>query len=349
MGRVTHRFFFLRNAISREYLSVGFVCRGKRDGGFMRRFVFASLVCLLLFSIAQSAPSAEKEPAKATPATYIGNEVCKACHAPAFEKFSQTQMGKIFLYNARNEAEKRACESCHGPGSNHVSAGGGKGVGGLITFRKDSGESAEVKNEMCLGCHQRGIQTYWKASPHASRGIACVNCHTLMEKTTAKSQLAKVGDKTAFFENRAETEVCGQCHLQRKAQLMRSSHMPVREGKLTCTSCHNPHGTPNPAQLKQTSVNENCYTCHTERRGPFLYEHPPAFDSCTNCHEPHGTVNDRLLKVTDPRVCTQCHMITGHPVTPRGKNSVFFFNRSCTNCHSQIHGSNHPSGRFFTR
>jgi DmsE family decaheme c-type cytochrome len=258
-------------------------------------------------------------------------------------------MGKIFLYNARNEAEKRACESCHGPGSNHVAAGGGKGVGGLITFRKDAGESAEVKNEMCLGCHQRGIQTYWKASPHASRGIACVNCHTLMEKTTAKSQLAKVGDKTAFFENRAETEVCGQCHLQRKAQLMRSSHMPVREGKLTCTSCHNPHGTPNPAQLKQTSVNENCYTCHTERRGPFLYEHPPAFDSCTNCHEPHGTVNDRLLKVTDPRVCTQCHMITGHPVTPRGKNSVFFFNRSCTNCHSQIHGSNHPSGRFFTR
>ena len=120
--------------------------------------------------------------------------------------------------------------------------------------------------------------------------------------------------------------------------------MPVREGKLTCTSCHNPHGTPNPAQLKQTSVNENCYSCHTERRGPFLYEHPPAVDNCTNCHEPHGTVNDRLLKVTDPRVCTQCHMITGHPVTPRGKNSVFFFNRSCTNCHSQIHGSNHPSG-----
>ena len=219
----------------------------------------------------------------------------------------------------------------------------------MITFRKDSGESAKVQNDACLGCHQRGIQTYWAASPHASRGLACVNCHTIMEKTTAKFQLAKVGDKTLFSDSRAETEVCGQCHLQRKAQLMRSSHMPVREGKLTCTSCHNPHGTPNPAQLKQTSVNENCYTCHTERRGPFLYEHPPAFDSCTNCHEPHGTVNDRLLKVTDPRVCTQCHMITGHPVTPRGKNSVFFFNRSCTNCHSQIHGSNHPSGRFFTR
>lgn len=316
----------------------------------MRRFVFVSLVGVLLFGIAQLALSAEKELAKPVPAAYVGNEVCKACHAPAFEKFSGTVMGKIFLHNPRNETEKRACENCHGPGSNHVSAGGGKGVGGLISFRKDSGESAERQNETCLGCHQRGVQTYWKASPHASRGMTCVNCHTIMEKTTDRYQLAKVGDRTPFFNKQAQTEVCGQCHLQRKAQLMRSSHMPLREGKLTCTDCHNPHGTPNPSQLKQTSVNENCYSCHTERRGPFLHEHPPVFENCANCHEPHGSVNDRLLKVTDPRLCTQCHMAGGgHPSNPRGRNSVFFFNRSCTNCHSQVHGSNHPAGIFFQR
>ena len=101
--------------------------------------------------------SAESEAPKQAPATYVGNEVCKACHAPAFEKFSQTMMGKIFLFNPRdNETEKQACENCHGPGSNHVAAGGGKGVGGMITFRKDSGESVKVQNETCLGCHQRG-------------------------------------------------------------------------------------------------------------------------------------------------------------------------------------------------
>jgi len=281
------------------------------------------------------------------PATYVGNEVCKACHAPAFEKFSQTMMGKIFLHNPRNAMEKQACESCHGPGSSHVAAGGGKG--GLITFRKDSGESAEVQNGSCLGCHQRGVQTYWEASPHASRGVTCVNCHTLMEKTTDRYQLAKVGDKTPFFNKRAQTEVCGQCHLQRKAQLMRSSHMPMREGKITCTDCHNPHGTPNPSQLKQASVNENCYTCHAERRGPFLWEHPPVLENCSTCHDPHGSVNDRLLKVTDPRVCTQCHIHTRHPGSPRGIELRFAFNRSCTNCHSQVHGSNHPSGQRFQR
>jgi DmsE family decaheme c-type cytochrome len=314
----------------------------------MKRFTVLGLFCGFLLGYAEMVWSAESEPPKQEPATYVGNEVCKACHTSQFEKFSQTMMGKIFLFNPRDEREKQGCENCHGPGSNHVAAGGGRGVGGLITFRKDSRESARAQNGVCLTCHQRGIQTYWEASPHAGRGLTCVTCHTLMEKTTDK-QLAKVGEKTPFYDRRAEIEVCGQCHLQRKAQLYRSSHMPLREGKLVCTNCHNPHGTPNPSQLKQTSVNENCYTCHTERRGPFLWTHPPAFENCANCHEPHGTVNDRLLKVTDPRLCTQCHMSVQHPVNPRPPTSVFFFNRSCTNCHSQIHGSNHPSGKFFQR
>jgi len=318
----------------------------KIDGGDMRRLLVAAWFCAFLFGALQTVWAAQQETAKPAPATYVGNEVCKACHAPQFEKFSQTMMGKIFLFNARNETERRACESCHGPGSNHVAAGGGRGVGGMITFRKDSGESAKVQNEACLGCHQRGIQTYWEASPHAGRGIACVNCHTVMEKTSDKYQLAKVGEKTAFFNKRAEIEVCGQCHLQRKAQLMRSSHMPMKEGKIVCSDCHNPHGTPNPSMLKQTSVNENCYTCHAERRGPYLHEHPPVADNCSNCHEPHGSINDRLLKARMPRLCTECH--SGHR-TNDTKNQRGFFNRSCAQCHSQIHGSNHPAGMFFNR
>ena len=314
----------------------------------MKQLIKAGPLLAALLSFIPAVWSAETAPPQK--ATYVGSDVCKGCHAPQFEKFSQTLMGKIFLFNPRDATERQACENCHGPGSNHVAAGGGRGVGGMISFRKDSGESAKVQTEICLQCHQKGVQTYWEASPHAARGLSCTNCHTIMEKTTDRFQLAKVDDKTIFFNKRAQIEVCGQCHLQREAQLMRSSHMPLREGKITCTDCHNPHGTPNPAQLKQTSVNENCYTCHAERRGPFMWEHPPVLENCSNCHDPHGSNDDRLLKVRVPRLCTQCHLsATRHPVTPRGINSVFVFNRSCTNCHSQIHGSNHPSGAFFTR
>ncbi len=314
----------------------------------MKRSMVVVLFWTLVLASAQAVWSAQAEAPKG-PATYVGNEACKGCHAPQFEKFAGTVMGKIFLHNPRNESEKRACENCHGPGSNHVAAGGGKGVGIMITFRKDSGESLEVQNQACLACHRSGVQTYWEASSHAGRGVGCVDCHKVMERTTDKFQLAKVDDKTPFFNKRAQTEVCGQCHLQRKAHRMRSSHMPLREGKMSCSDCHNPHGSPNPAMLYQTSINENCYSCHAERRGPYLWEHVPVLENCSNCHEPHGSVNDRLLRVTDPRLCTQCHIHSRHPSSPRGIELRFAFNRSCTNCHSQIHGSNHPSGRRFMR
>src|SRR5262245_10871717 len=125
----------------------------------MKRSLIAVIWLSLSLGYAQSAWSAAAEAPKG-PATYVGNEVCQACHAPQFEKFSQTQMGKIFLYNARNEAEKRACESCHGPGSNHVAAGSGRGDGRLIIFRKVSGEYAEVNIVVFKGLHQTGAQTY---------------------------------------------------------------------------------------------------------------------------------------------------------------------------------------------
>ena len=52
-----------------------------------------------------------------------------------------------------------------------------------------------------------------------------------------------------------ELETCGTCHLQKRAAQMRSSHMPLREGKMSCTSCHNPHGTVTPALLREDSLN----------------------------------------------------------------------------------------------
>ena len=162
-----------------------------------------------------------------------------------------------------------------------------------------------------------------------------------MEDVSPKSQLAKA----------TEIETCGTCHLQKRAQTMRSSHMPVREGKMTCTSCHNPHGTVTPTLLKENSLNDNCYRCHAEKRGPYLHSHPPAVESCANCHDPHGTNHEKMLKLARPRLCERCHD-TGHPGNPRGREFAslkYVMGRACSNCHVAVHGSNHPSGQFFTR
>ena len=211
----------------------------------------------------------------------------------------------------RNPQEANACESCHGPGKDHVDAGGGKGKGGLITFAKNDRTPVEKRNAVCLSCHTKGARIFWQGSAHESRDVACTNCHKVMEDVSPRNQLAK---ETVI-------ETCGSCHIQKRAQTMRTSHMPLREGKMTCTSCHNPHGTVTPSLLKEPSLNDTCFTCHAEKRGPFLWNHPPQIESCANCHDPHGSNHENMLKTAKPRLCQQCHVPTSHPTRPYGRDA----------------------------
>jgi len=290
----------------------------------------------------QQAPAQQAPAEESMPAGYVGAETCKGCHEEAFHKFEATRMGRLFLKRPRNTAERLACESCHGPGQKHVEAGGGKGVGGLITFAKNDKTPVEQRNAMCTSCHSKGPHLFWKGSAHETRDVPCTGCHKVMEDISPRAQLTRV----------TEIETCGTCHLQKRAQQMRSSHMPLREGKMTCTSCHNPHGTATPSLLKEVSLNNTCYTCHAEKRGPFLWVHAPVNESCANCHDPHGSNHEAMLKVAKPRLCQQCHIETRHPTSPYGRDTgslKFVMGRSCVSCHAVIHGSNHPSGFAFTR
>jgi DmsE family decaheme c-type cytochrome len=306
--------------------------------------VAVALLTLVLLGLPAPAPAqtAPPAPAFALPDGYAGSQVCQGCHKETDEKFAQTKMGRLFLKQPRNSKEGLACEGCHGPGKAHVDAGGGKVRGGMITFAKNDPTPVDKRNAVCLQCHEKTARLFWQGSPHESRNVACTNCHKIMETVSAKAQLAKD----------TEINTCGQCHLQKRAQTMRSSHMPLREGKMTCTSCHNPHGTVTPALLKENSVNDTCYTCHAEKRGPFLWTHPPVQESCANCHEPHGSNHEKMLKVARPRLCQQCHIESRHPTNPYGTDPgslKFVLGRQCSNCHANIHGSNHPSGFAFTR
>jgi DmsE family decaheme c-type cytochrome len=309
-------------------------------------------VAVLVIGMIGRSPSTVATPAPRTQTNgeYAGSDTCVICHSDQGQHFQNTVMGKAFA-RPKNDKEKLGCESCHGPGKNHVESGGGKETI-PIRFAKDSQNTVDEKNGACLSCHERGNRLFWQGSPHETRNVACVDCHTGHEPQRAKlSSDARFNSplNDVHGTKQQQPELCLQCHQMRRAQLQRSSHMPYREGKVTCSSCHNPHGSPNPKQLIQPTTTENCLSCHTERRGPFLWEHPPVMENCANCHEPHGTNNPQLLKVRMPRVCDSCHVTSRHPTTPTILNSVRDFNRGCTNCHSKIHGSNHPSGNMFLR
>ena len=217
---------------------------------------------------------------------------------------------------------------------------GGLSVGGIISYRSnDPGRTAEQNNAICLNCHERGERTYWQGSVHEERGVACSNCHTVMANVSARFAL-----KTAF-----QPDTCFQCHKDRRAQMFRSSHMPMREGKIVCSDCHNPHGSFTEAMLRTNTINETCYKCHAEKRGPFLFEHMPVRENCDNCHDPHGSINEASLKMSRPRLCLECHTIGPHPIGNAGPFSDLTMSRACNNCHTMIHGSNSPAGGALQR
>jgi DmsE family decaheme c-type cytochrome len=103
------------------------------------------------------------------------------------------------------------------------------------------------------------------------------------------------------------------------------------------------------------SISESCASCHAEKRGPFLFEHMPVRESCVTCHDPHGSNNERMLVAKQPMLCQRCHVHARHPATiydgtQINARSNRIVGRSCVNCHSMIHGSNHPtSGKALTR
>ena len=293
-------------------------------------------------TVAQVAPAAPAEPRP--PATYIGSQVCQGCHQQQFAAFSETLMGKIFLKNARSPLERQGCEACHGPGSKHLEDV--TNPANNIRFGPKSVQSVTEQNAACLQCHQKGGRQFWQGSPHQARDVACVTCHSVMSPKPARAQLNAPDQMT----------LCKQCHAGFDAQQMYWSHMPVREGKLQCTNCHNPHGTITEKLIPENSVNELCYRCHTEKRGPFLWEHAPVRENCLNCHKPHGSNTIRLLRIRPPRLCQQCHNERFHPSTAfaggtnqPGTSDRRILGRSCPQCHTNIHGSNHPSGFVFTR
>jgi len=337
----------------------------RRGAGAAQRLIVASAVLQAVVVLAAgSAPdstAAESTAAEdaAAPATssmpaaaFLGAEVCQQCHFDRWESYQNSPHG--LADDPRTPAARNECETCHGAGGEHVDGGGGRGVGGVRPFN-DTMTPAEV-NAVCLDCHSRGIVALWPGSMHESRDLACTNCHSIHS------------GHTKLLVQPSQPQVCTECHRQIRAELMRPSHHPIREEKLVCTNCHNPHGTVTEKLISATSINNKCYECHAEKRGPFVFEHPPVRESCLNCHTPHGSVHEPLLRVKRPLLCQRCHNTLGHPSVPwtlsedeqaaglsvyeirrQGLPATMLFQRSCTNCHVNIHGSNHPSGKFWHR
>ena len=270
-------------------------------------------------------------------ATYAGDRSCLGCHDQQQMGYERSAHHKAA--DLRTPAAKQGCETCHGPGSLHVADAD------HVKMPNDFKVMTPAQiDATCTPCHNRGLHALWDGSQHERRDVSCVSCH---------SQHKPLSDK-GLLKAKTETEICATCHRDKAAKQDRSGHMPLREGKMACSTCHNPHGSTSVKLLRKgESIAEMCTSCHADKRGPYLFEHAPTRDGCVTCHDPHGSSNERMLVVKTPMLCQRCHVATRHPSTIYDQalitTSVRVYARSCVTCHASIHGSSHPSGRFFIR
>ncbi len=269
-------------------------------------------------------------------ATYVGQDTCLTCHDTIMEKYADTPHHRAA--DPRTPEATKGCESCHGPGSKHIEDPVSVKPLSFKTMTADQATAA------CTTCHSKGEHALWDGSKHDARGVTCTTCHSVHNPVSEKGQLKK----------ETQIQLCATCHRDKASKVDRSGHMPVREGKMQCSTCHNIHGSTNEKLLRKgDSVTESCVSCHADKRGPFLWEHAPSREGCVTCHDPHGSANDRMLVSKPPALCQRCHVATRHPSTIYDAGavatSVRVYARSCVTCHSAIHGSNHPAGNMFVR
>ncbi|GIU17610.1 DmsE family decaheme c-type cytochrome [Shewanella sp. MBTL60-007] len=270
-----------------------------------------------------------------------GADSCLMCHRKSEKVMDLFKGVHGSVDSSKSPMAGLQCEACHGPMGKHNRGGNEP----MIAFGPDSTLAPELQNSVCMSCHKDDKRMDWNGGHHDNADVACASCHSVH---TAKDPV---------LSKNTEMEVCTSCHTQQKADMNKRSSHPMKWAQMVCSDCHNPHGTMSEADLVKPNVNETCYSCHAEKRGPKLWEHAPVTEDCVTCHNPHGSVNEGMLKTRAPQLCQQCHSSahSGQALfgnTAQGSTvggNAMTGGRSCLNCHNQIHGSNHPSGKLLQR
>ena len=229
---------------------------------------------------------------------------CAYCHVSGFEFRRPGPAGTGARYRMRQPGVD--CESCHGPGADHVEFREAKleGDDPMVAFD-------ELANRAALG--------------------VCLQCHLTGEVVDTNFRIGN-----DIFEHKDPVLLVDPERIDAAGRVLEliydgtpmSVSRCVEAGKLTCISCHDPHGSSQPSQLRDDPGNDKlCATCHAaiaKDIGAHTHHEPGASGSrCVNCHMPflqvergHGVVADHAISTprfglkgerTAQNACVWCH------------------------------------------
>lgn len=189
-------------------------------------------------ALAQASASAADRPgaghAAAVHYTEEGSEACLFCHSSdRMSLIADTSHGDT--QNPDSPLSKHGCESCHGPGSLHVSRSRrGKGRPPMIDFREESKTPIQVQNDACLECHKKGgVQGEegftWNGSIHAEEDVTCSDCHSIHAL------------KNPLKDRDSQAKICYACHEETAKEHPSFEDVGIEMDKLSCWDCHAVH------------------------------------------------------------------------------------------------------------
>jgi predicted CXXCH cytochrome family protein len=262
---------------------------------------------------------------------YVGTEVCATCHADVFKTWQFTTHRQT-LFNT--DPSKKGCEACHGPGKEHVSAGGDPTK--IIRLSKlKPNEAAEI----CMKCHTQEETTLWQTSTHARAKLTCMNCHDV-HSTGEKALLSDIENGKQNVEGLArsikqadlEAATAAKGSAEKAAASQRSQELRIQRTKLE----EQLKGTE--STFQRTAEPYVCFNCHKDKEVQSkMPSHHPIQEgkvNCSGCHNPHGGPNGLLRAESVTETCFKCHADKLGPFTFEHPPVT----EDCTICHNP-HGS----------
>ena len=169
------------------------------------------------------------------------------------------------------------CTACHGDAAAHLASGGKE------SMLKIDSLPAVKRNSICLSCHLEGQTTV----VHEGHKLA---------KFTPGDNLF---DSATYYVRSGEIGSGGRATSQWEA-LLESACQQRSGNRMTCTTCHDPHGSPAPAE-RVSFYRGRCLQCHNQ--GNFVAKHHPENPDCVGCHMARAPTSDIAHEqVTDHRI-----------------------------------------------